>query len=218
MPYLMNPSIDPVPGRLSSYVLTQDEHEALEHDSKIELGDGTGYLTGAWGYDTKTVATFATTDTRSIKHGFKAGLDLLLSAGVEASLFGNEAEASVGAGIKTELEMSWTSKDAEGISVGSEVWLRGNAEAPNAFTSYSYRVYLLKESSTWAADLRDSLITPDWPAIHGERLQQQHLLEMIDPRSEPWKLCYSVSAASFNPATPATQPVTVRDHSSVTSA
>jgi len=217
VPYLMNPSIDPVPGRLSSYVLTQDEHKALEHDSKIDLGDGTGYLTGAWGYDTKTVATFATTDTRSIKHGFKAGLDLLLSAGAEAELFGNKAEATIGGGLKTELEMSWTSKDANGISVGSEVWLRGNSEAPGAFTSYSYRVYLLKESSQWASDLRKGLITEDWPANHDERVQQQHLLEMIDARSEPWKLCYSVSDASFNPATPTTEPVTVRDHSSVTS-
>lgn len=73
-------------------------------------------------------------------------------------------------------------------------------------------MYLLEESSTWATDLRAGLLTPDWPTNPTERIQQQRLLELIDPQSQPWKLCYSVSDTAFNPA------VTVSDHRSVTSA
>jgi hypothetical protein len=212
VPYLMNPEVDPVPGKLSSYVLSRHEHEALERKSKIDLGQGTGYLTGAWGYDTKTVATFGMTKSETVKHGFKFNAEVLLSAGMEGKLLGNAVEGTAGVGLEFELESSWSTKNSEGITVGSEVWLRGNSEAPDAYTSYTYRVYLLEESSTWATDLRAALLTPTWPENPAERLQQQRLLELIDPQSQPWKLCYSVSDTAFTPA------VTVSDHRSVTSA
>ncbi|MEV6282039.1 hypothetical protein [Kribbella sp. NPDC051770] len=169
VPYLMNPAHRPVPGMLSSYVLSDDEHQALERRSIIDLGRGTGYLTGSWGYDTKTVATFGTTSSATTKHGFSFELSTLVSAGVEAELLDLKGEAEVGAGVKLALESSWSTTSGDGVQVGSEVWLRGNSKAPNAFVDYSYRMYLLEESSEWTTDLLNGLYTDTFPFDPEER-------------------------------------------------
>jgi hypothetical protein len=198
VPYLMNPAHRPVPGMLSSYVLSDDEHQALERRSIIDLGRGTGYLTGSWGYDTKTVATFGTAGSATTKHGFSFELSTLLSAGAEAELLLQKGEAEIGVGIKLALESSWSTTSGHGIEVGSEVWLRGNSKAPNAFVDYSYRMYLLEESSEWTADLLNGLYTDTFPVDPEERTRQQELAASIAADSQPWKVCYSLATHHFN--------------------
>lgn len=203
VPYLMDPDQRPVPGRLETYELTEDEHQALERRSIIDLGHGTGYLTGSWGYDTKTVASFATTTAKATKHGFTFGLSTLVSAGMEAELLGIKGEADVGAGVEIAFESAWSTGSTDGIQVGGEIWLRGNSKAPNAYTDYSYRLYLLEESKTWTTDLLAHLVTDDFPANATERAQQQRLVDLIAPGSQPWKICYSLASSYFNKALPA---------------
>jgi hypothetical protein len=204
VPYLMNPELRPVPGVLSSYELTADEHNALERRSIIDLGHGTGYLTGSWGYDTKTVATFGTTTSRTTKHGFTFALSTLVSGGLEAELLGIKGEAEVGAGVEVAFESTWTGSSTDGIQVGGEVWLRGNSKAPDAYTDYSYRLYLLEESKTWTTDLLAGMVTPTFPSDPRERAQQERLAALIAAESQPWKICYSLASSYFNKALPST--------------
>ncbi|ADB34742.1 hypothetical protein Kfla_5737 [Kribbella flavida DSM 17836] len=204
VPYLMNPDFRPVPGRLDSYVLSADEAQALRRRSIIDLGHGTGYLTGSWGFDSKTVATFGTTTSKTTEHGFTFDLSTLVSAGMEAELLGIKGEADFGIGVEVSFESTWSGGAADGIQVGGEVWLRGNSKAPNAYTDYSYRLYLLEEDQRWTSDLLAGLVTPTFPADPLERAQQQRLAEMIAPDSQPWKLCYSLASSSFNQPLPDT--------------
>lgn len=191
-PYLINPEAGPQPGDLSTYRLTKDERDALERRSMIDLGKGTGFLTGAWGYDTKTLPTFALTDSTKVAHGFSLSLDAMLTIGSEGKLFAMETSGEAGIGVETSFTSSWSTTNSTSIEVGGEIWLRGNAMAPNSYAAYTYFLYLLEQDPQWAADLVESMVTDTFPAPGDARDQQIRLRDMVAKTSAPWKICYAV--------------------------
>lgn len=196
-PYLINPEVvGPQPGDISTYHLTKDERDALERHSIIDLGKGTGFLTGAWGYNTKTLPTFATTKSTKMTHGFNLSLDALLTLGSEKKLFGIETSGEVGLGIETTFKSSWSTTHSRGIEVGGEIWLRGNSKAPNSYAAYTYFLYLLEQDPQWAADLVESMVTDTFPAPGDARDQQIRLRDLVSKTFAPWKICYAVDPST----------------------
>jgi len=114
-------------------------------------------------------------------------------------------EGEFGVGISLGFECAWSSGSSQGVQLGSEVWLRGNSQAPDCYTAYSYYIYLLEQSNQWTIDLLADMITPDFPSNAYERQSQQRLHDAINTGSQPWKMCFAVDPDSlfFNQSTSA---------------
>lgn len=199
-PYLIPPSSSgfPAPGNLMSYMLEPDEAAALAADSVIQFQGGIQYLTNAWGYNTKTVSNYTTTDQVSWSHGLTVDLKVLLGVGGKGALLGTSAETEVSGAVKIGFESIWNWVSATGQNIGVDLQLRGNSQAPNSYTYYVFYVYQLADDNQWASDLLSNLISPTFPTDPNERAQQQALVDQIYPGSTPWKICYSVDPQQFH--------------------
>jgi hypothetical protein len=203
VPYLIPPpqsgsSSVPVPGELMTYVLPPDEEQALQQNSVIQMKGGINYLTNSWGYNTGTLSNFTTTDQSSWSHGLTFDLKALLTAGGVAKLYGVVVDVELTAGIRVTFEATWTWLTSSSTTIGADLRIRGNSQAPDAYTYYVFYVYMLAENPQWWQDLQPLMLTTTWPADANQRTQQQQLLQIIASDSAPWKICYAVDPEKFH--------------------
>lgn len=116
-----------------------------------------------------------------------------------------KTEASLG--IKFKLNCTWSASKATTTGLGTTVETRGNVDAPDTYSEYTYLTFQLNPSAKRYADFYEQLVTPDWPKPGTpERSQNTALKDALVPPGGSdgpavWKVCYVLTDSHKTSAT-----------------
>lgn len=193
-PYAINPQTGPIPGKLTSYKVTE-EKKKLYDGKALQLVSGKNHLSSSWSVSGKVVESFERYVEDTFGHGFYVDLKLLLGVAWENWIF---AKGEVMAGGEFKMEMTWKSAKGEKVGLYSECQTRGNVEYQGAYTGYDFYTYQLVPDAQWEKEFLDNLVTKDWPEDITYREYNEGLKKSIISGSKPWKVVHILVSSKKN--------------------
>ncbi len=169
------------PGDLTSYQRTQSQLNDM--DAQAHKVGGKDYIQVSWSVGALSSTQAATYDESS--WSVNLGVDLGLLLGFEAAIDVLGATASVNASVnlKASFGYTWNRGSSSSTQFSSSVAVPGNTTASGTYSAFSYRAYLLNESTSNL----DAL--PSGTTGEGG-------LEVLDG-SSPWLITYAVTSSTL---------------------
>jgi hypothetical protein len=186
----------PIPGNLLSYSVTPDLLSQWDKQSALNVSvnsQNTTHLTTTWGgvggQNSKTA------NIQSGSENVGAYLDFQTAAGVTFGPDDDQWGGSAGIQLKADYNYAWSFSNNNTFECELDMDdVSPDQEQAGAYSSYTFSTYMLKQNPSYATNLIALLTSNPTP-------DNTKLLNSIDPNSQPWRICYAVSA-SFQPYPP----------------